>query len=89
MQFAGCVTGFSSTSPDMDRRFRLKTCPDSWGQIPLAVNDLTRERSRRYERRKGIQMLEPGQNIPQLSSWLVFHSSVFLCEIRDFVTLRT
>jgi len=50
----------------------------------LAVNDLTRENSRKCEGRKGIQKLEPGQNIHQLSSYLEFYSSVFCSEIRDF-----
>jgi hypothetical protein len=50
----------------------------------LAVNDLTREHSRKCEGRKGIQKLEPGQNIHQLSSLLEFYSSVFCSEIRDF-----
>jgi hypothetical protein len=50
----------------------------------LSVNDLTREHSRKCEGRKGIQKLELGQNIRQLSSWLEFYSSVFCTEIRDF-----
>jgi hypothetical protein len=43
----------------------------------LSVSDLTREHNRKCEGRKGIQKLEPGQNIYQLSSWLEFYSSVF------------
>jgi hypothetical protein len=43
----------------------------------LTVSDLTREHSRKCEGRKGIQKLEPGQNIHQLSSCLEFYSSVF------------
>jgi len=50
----------------------------------LAVIDLTREQSRKCEGRKGIQKVEPGQNIHQLSSWLEFFSSVFCSEIQDF-----
>jgi len=34
----------------------------------LDVNDVTREHSRKCEGRKGIQKLEPGQNVHQLSS---------------------
>ena len=40
------VTGISGSSPDMDRRFRFNSRTGSWRQIPLAVNDLTRENSR-------------------------------------------
>ena len=54
----------------------------------LAVNDLTREHSRKCEGRKGIQKLEPGQNIHQLSNWLEFYSSGFCSEIRDFCHLE-
>jgi hypothetical protein len=50
----------------------------------MSVNDLTREHSRKWEGRNGIQKLEPGQNIRQLSSWLEFCSSIFCSEIRDF-----
>jgi len=50
----------------------------------LTVNDLNREHSRKCEGRKGIQKLEPEENIHQLSSWLEFYSSVFCSEIRDF-----
>jgi hypothetical protein len=32
-------------------------------QIPLAVNDLTKETRKRRESRYGIEKLEPGQNI--------------------------
>jgi hypothetical protein len=52
--------------------------------ISSAVNDLTREHSGKCEGRKGIQKVEPGQNIHQLSSWLEFYSSVFCSEIQDF-----
>ena len=55
----------------------------------LAVSDLTRERSRKCEGRKGIRKLEPGQKIHQLSSWLEFYSSVFVVKSETFVTLRT
>jgi len=51
---------------------------------PLSVNDLTREHRRKCEGRKGIQKLEPGQNIHQLSNWLEFYSSGFCSEIREF-----
>jgi hypothetical protein len=50
----------------------------------LAVNDLNREHSRKCDGRKGIQQLEPGQNIHQLSSSLEFYSLVFCSEIREF-----
>jgi len=43
----------------------------------LTANVLTGEHSGKCEGRKGIQKLEPGQNIHQLSSWLEFYSSVF------------
>jgi hypothetical protein len=43
------VNGTSGSSPDMDWRFRFKPRTGSWRQIPLAVNDLTRENSRRCE----------------------------------------
>jgi hypothetical protein len=49
----------------------------------LSVSDLTREHNRKCEGRKGIQKLELGQNISQLSRWLEFYSSIFCCEIRD------
>jgi len=55
----------------------------------LSVSDLTREHSRKCEGRKGIQKLEPGQNIHQLSSWLEFYSSVFVVKSETFITLRT
>ena len=66
------VTGISGSSPDLDRRLRFETLTGSWRQIPLAVNGLTREHSRRYEGRKVIQKRGPGQNIHQLSSVLEF-----------------
>jgi hypothetical protein len=47
------------------------------GDILLAVNDLTREHSRRCEERKGIEKRGPRQNIHQLSSVLEFYSSGF------------
>ena len=50
----------------------------------LTVKDLTREHNRKCESRKGIQKLEPGQNIHQLSSCLEFYSSEFCNEIPDF-----
>jgi hypothetical protein len=50
----------------------------------LSVNDLTREHSRKYEGRKGIQKFELGQSIGQLSSWLEFYSLIFCSEIQDF-----
>jgi hypothetical protein len=50
----------------------------------LSVNDLTREKDRKCEGRKGIQILEPVQSISQLSSWLEFRSSIFCSEFRDF-----
>jgi hypothetical protein len=39
----------------MDRQFRFEPWTDSWIQIPLVVNDLTMEHSKRCEGRKGIQ----------------------------------
>jgi hypothetical protein len=50
----------------------------------FSVNDLTGEHSRECEGRKGIQKLEFGQNISQLSNWLEFYNSIFCSEIRDF-----
>ena len=43
------VTGILGSSPDMDRRFRFKPSTGSLRQIPLAVNGLIREHSRRCE----------------------------------------
>jgi len=44
---------------------------------------IKKENRKRYEGCYGIEQLEPGQYIRQLSSWYKFCNRVFLCETLD------